>query len=153
MCSLVGYFKKINTFLVYSICFHKTVHNKWCLDKTLGKISKRLRPRPNVELFTTRIKVCWVRRRTWDASNQSTESDQKTILAEQGYAFSYKFLISSLVRIRRMWRSTFQPGDVLSVWGRRVERGRVVSASDSHSGGPGFCELTVSKYLSGVPVN
>ena len=67
MCSLVGYFKKINTFLVYSICFHKTVHNKWCLDKTLGKISKRLRPRPNVELFTTRTKVCWVRRRSWDA--------------------------------------------------------------------------------------
>ena len=69
------------------------------------------------------------------------------------YSFSYKFLISSLVRIRRMCRSTFQPGDVLSVWGRRIERGRVVSASDSHSGGPGFCELTVSKYLSGVPVN
>ena len=32
--SIVGYFKKINAFLVYSIlCFHKTVHNKWCLDK------------------------------------------------------------------------------------------------------------------------
>ena len=34
--SIVGYFKKINAFLVYSIlCFHKTVHNKWCLDKTV----------------------------------------------------------------------------------------------------------------------
>ena len=30
--SLVRYFKKINAFLVYSICIHKIVHNKWCLD-------------------------------------------------------------------------------------------------------------------------
>ena len=42
MCSLVGYFKKINTFLVHSVCFHKTVRNKWCLDKTLGKIKRDL---------------------------------------------------------------------------------------------------------------
>ena len=34
-----------------------------------------------------------------------------------------------------------------------MERGRVVSESDSDSGGPGFCELTVSKYLSGVPLD
>ena len=35
--SLVRYFvKKINPFLVYSKCFHKTVHNKRCLDKTVG---------------------------------------------------------------------------------------------------------------------
>ena len=42
--SLVRYFvKKINPFLVYSICFHKTVHNKRCLDKTVGQIEKWLR--------------------------------------------------------------------------------------------------------------
>ena len=33
---MVDYFKKINAFLVYSIlCVHKTVHNQWCLDKTV----------------------------------------------------------------------------------------------------------------------
>ena len=31
--SLVGCFKKINASLVFSICFHKTVHSKCCLDK------------------------------------------------------------------------------------------------------------------------
>ena len=40
--SLVGYFKKLNTFLVYSVCFHKTVHNKWCLDRTVGQIKNGL---------------------------------------------------------------------------------------------------------------
>ena len=40
--SLVGYFKKINAFLVSFICFHKTVHNKWCLDKTFGQIENDL---------------------------------------------------------------------------------------------------------------
>ena len=35
---LVGYFKKISAFLVYSICFHETVHDK-CrrLDKSGGQ--------------------------------------------------------------------------------------------------------------------
>ena len=35
---LVGYFKKICAFLVYSICFHETVHDK-CrrLDKSTGQ--------------------------------------------------------------------------------------------------------------------
>ena len=28
---LVGHFKKTKTFLVCTICFHETVHNKWCL--------------------------------------------------------------------------------------------------------------------------
>ena len=42
MSFLVGYFKKINTFLVYSVCFHKAVHNKWCLDKTVGQIENGL---------------------------------------------------------------------------------------------------------------
>ena len=27
---LVGYLKKTNALLVYFICFHETVHNKWC---------------------------------------------------------------------------------------------------------------------------
>ena len=40
--SLVGYFRKINAFLVYSICLHKTFHNKWCLDKTVGQIENGL---------------------------------------------------------------------------------------------------------------
>ena len=40
--SLVGCFKKINAFLVFSICFHKTVHNKWCLDKIVGQIENDL---------------------------------------------------------------------------------------------------------------
>ena len=34
----MGCFKKINAFLVFSICFHKTVHNKWCLDIIVGQI-------------------------------------------------------------------------------------------------------------------
>ena len=40
--SLVGFFKKINAFLVFSICFPKTVHNKWCLDKIVGQIENDL---------------------------------------------------------------------------------------------------------------
>ena len=31
--SLMGCFKKINAFLAFFICFHKTVHNKCSLDK------------------------------------------------------------------------------------------------------------------------
>ena len=34
--SLVGQFKKINAFLVYSIFFNETVNDKWCL-KALDK--------------------------------------------------------------------------------------------------------------------
>ena len=34
--SIVGHFKKINAFLVYSkLIFHKTVYNKWSLGKTV----------------------------------------------------------------------------------------------------------------------
>ena len=33
----LGQFKKINAFLVYSICFNETVHDKWCLDKSVGQ--------------------------------------------------------------------------------------------------------------------
>ena len=33
--SVLGYFKRTNAFLVYSICFHKTVHDKWCLYKSV----------------------------------------------------------------------------------------------------------------------
>ena len=40
--SLMVYFKKINAFLVYFICFRKTVHNYWCLDKTVGQIENSL---------------------------------------------------------------------------------------------------------------
>ena len=35
---LVDYFKKLNTFLAHSLCFYKTVHNKWCLDRTFRQI-------------------------------------------------------------------------------------------------------------------
>ena len=40
--ALVGCFKKINAFLVFSICFHETVHNKCCLDKIVGQIENDL---------------------------------------------------------------------------------------------------------------
>ena len=33
----MGYFKKVNAFLVYAICFHKTVHDKWCLHESVGQ--------------------------------------------------------------------------------------------------------------------
>ena len=33
----MGQFKKINAFLVYSICFNETVKDKWCLDKSVGQ--------------------------------------------------------------------------------------------------------------------
>ena len=31
--SLVGYFKKTSVFLIYALCFHEAVHDKWCLWK------------------------------------------------------------------------------------------------------------------------
>ena len=33
--SLADHFKKTNAFLVYSIWFHETVHDKWCLHKSV----------------------------------------------------------------------------------------------------------------------
>ena len=30
--SLVSYYKKENAFLVYAVCFHETVRDKWCLQ-------------------------------------------------------------------------------------------------------------------------
>ena len=28
---------EINAFLVYTICFHETLRDKWCLDKSVGQ--------------------------------------------------------------------------------------------------------------------
>ena len=33
--SLVGYLNKTNAFLVYVIGFNETVHEKWCLEKSV----------------------------------------------------------------------------------------------------------------------
>ena len=38
----MGCFKKINAFLVFSICFDKTGHNKWCSDKIARQIENDL---------------------------------------------------------------------------------------------------------------
>ena len=43
--SLVSCFKKINVFLVFSICFHKTVDKKWCLGKIVEQIENDLEHR------------------------------------------------------------------------------------------------------------
>ena len=40
--SLVGYFKKANAFLVYTICFNDSVHDKWCLDKSVEQTESDL---------------------------------------------------------------------------------------------------------------
>ena len=42
MSSLVGYFKKINAFPVDAICFHETVHDKWCLHKSVPQTENGL---------------------------------------------------------------------------------------------------------------
>ena len=42
--SLVGQFKNINAFPVYSTCFNETVNNKWCLDKSVGQTENDLEP-------------------------------------------------------------------------------------------------------------
>ena len=39
---LVGYFKTTVALLVYSICFHETVHNKWCLRKSVRQTENGL---------------------------------------------------------------------------------------------------------------
>ena len=33
----MGQFKKINAFLVHSVCFNENVKDKWCLDKSVGQ--------------------------------------------------------------------------------------------------------------------
>ena len=38
----MGCFKKINAFLVFSICFRKTFHSNWCLDKIVWQIENDL---------------------------------------------------------------------------------------------------------------
>ena len=40
--SLVGYFKKANAYLVFSIRFNETVHDKWCLHKSVGETDNGL---------------------------------------------------------------------------------------------------------------
>ena len=40
--SLVGLFKKTNASLVYTICFNETVHDKWCLDKSVEQTERDL---------------------------------------------------------------------------------------------------------------
>ena len=42
LSSLVGQFKDINAFLVYTICFHETVRDKWCLDQSVGQTGNYL---------------------------------------------------------------------------------------------------------------
>ena len=42
MSSLVGYFKRTNVFLAYAICFHETVRDKKCLDKSVGQTENGL---------------------------------------------------------------------------------------------------------------
>ena len=39
---LVGYLEKTNALLVYSICFHETVHNNWCLHKSVRQTENGL---------------------------------------------------------------------------------------------------------------
>ena len=36
--SLVSDFKKTNAFLVYAMCYHETVHDKWVYVKAFGKL-------------------------------------------------------------------------------------------------------------------
>ena len=40
--SFVGQFKKRNAFLVYTICFNETVHDKWCLNESVGQTKNDL---------------------------------------------------------------------------------------------------------------
>ena len=40
--SLVGYFEKINAFLVCTICFFETVHYEWSLDKSFRQTENDL---------------------------------------------------------------------------------------------------------------
>ena len=40
--SLVGQFKKINAFLVYTICINETFQDKWCLEKSVGQTENDL---------------------------------------------------------------------------------------------------------------
>ena len=39
---LVGYFKKTNALLVNFICFHETVHNKWCFHESVRQTENGL---------------------------------------------------------------------------------------------------------------
>ena len=38
----MGYFEKINAFLVYTMCCNETVHYKWSLDKNFGRTENDL---------------------------------------------------------------------------------------------------------------
>ena len=40
--SLVGYFKKANAYLAFFIRFNETVHDKWCLHKSVGQTDNGL---------------------------------------------------------------------------------------------------------------
>lgn len=51
----MGCFKRINAFLVFFACFHKTTHNKWCLRKIVGQIESADLERGFVKLFLTTL--------------------------------------------------------------------------------------------------
>ena len=40
--SLVGYFKKANAYLAFFVRFNETVHDKWCLHKSVGQTDNGL---------------------------------------------------------------------------------------------------------------
>ena len=37
-----GYFERTNAFLVYALCFHEIVHDKWCLYKSVRQTENDL---------------------------------------------------------------------------------------------------------------
>ena len=39
---LVGYAKRANAFLVYIICINETVHDRWCLHKSVWRTDSGL---------------------------------------------------------------------------------------------------------------
>ena len=65
------FFKKINAFLVFSVCFHKTVYNKWCfIVKIVGKIENDLESGFVKQWINYTFKylalnvLCWMKRET-----------------------------------------------------------------------------------------
>ena len=91
---LVGYFKKICAFLVYSICFHETVHDK-CgrLDKSAGQ-NENVLERGFVKLCLKSVNIKW----------PALRLDPETVYSSDGKSSktTNKQLSSGLLKVKQV---------------------------------------------------
>ena len=81
------YFKNINAFLVYTICFNETVHDNWCLDKSVRQTENDLE-RGFVKHWLNSVNRPWdskVARKRDSRHHSTTSISENVVIAETSY--------------------------------------------------------------------